>query len=241
MSVSWLFIQRGKAWACGAVLFLRPVLLVSPDLADPASVPLSLPCSSLLTLGGQTEPDGTAAVIGGAEGVVRAGGTGLGWPHWRAGGGGAVARTEGGRRRAGRVSGAAGVKKKHPYRLSISKLDASPAPAPTTPPSLAPHASRPSRRHSSRLWAIAAAGIDRVASARHLCCGVGASRSPSTVASSTMPQAQPMTAAPRALASHERSGGGGQTRAQRGDGGGRGWWTTGAACRRRWVDDRNRK
>jgi hypothetical protein len=71
MSVSWVFIQRGKAWACGAVLFLRPVLLVSPDLADPASVPLSLPCSSLLTLGDQTEPDETAAVIGDAEGVVR--------------------------------------------------------------------------------------------------------------------------------------------------------------------------
>jgi hypothetical protein len=162
----------------------------------------------------------------------------MGWPRWRAGGGGAVARTEGGRRRAGRVSGAAGVKK-NPYRLSISKLDASPAPAPTTPPSLAPHASRPSRRHSSlghrrrrdRPRGICSPPLlrrRRVALPVH---GGLILHAP----------AQPITAAPRALASHERSGGGGQTRAQRGDGGGRSWWTTGAACRRRWVDDRNRK
>jgi hypothetical protein len=159
-----------------------------------------------------------------AEGEGHADGAGMGRPRRRAGGGAAGARTEGGAAR--RLESTAPTGENIPAASRIPKS----TPLPLLRPRLRPRWLR---------MPVVRRGDTRRACSR---CSPPLLRRRTPLPrcpSSAAPQAQPMTAAPRALASHEMSGGGGHTHAQREDGGGRGWWTTAAAYRRQWADDRN--
>jgi hypothetical protein len=90
------------------------------------------------------------------------------------------------------------------------------------------------RRGDTLRWA--AAGIDRIAPPRHLCCGVallvrGDPNLPCPKPSQwrRLREPSPATRGVEVVARHARKGGSS----------GRGWWTTGAACQRQWVEDRN--